>query len=559
MNTDTQLRFGIMVNSNHVQQWQRHCIDVLIQREGCELVLVIVNANADNPRGGLFSRLKNILFFVHRRLFCKVPASDLVDIGDLTGKVPELRCHVLRRGRYSQYFSKSDIDAIRSSNLDFILRFGFNIIRGDILDVARYGVWSFHHGDEMNYRGSPAAFWEVFEGNPVTGAILQRLTERLDGGVILRRGYYRTVKYSYGRNLQQVLWESAEWPAQVCRDINNGVCDYLSAPPSSTNARMYTVPGNIGMLVFWWRIAVALARYIYGRIFLVDEWNIGIVPHPISDFRDTGFLDQVQWLNLDGRHEFCADPFFWKKAVNKIHIVAERFSYSERVGEIVSISATISGAVENISPMLNTGSHMSYPYILKDGAEVYCIPETSAQGCVNLYHYDEASSRWKQLGPLLKDVALLDATVFRYNGYWWLFGTMRDTGSNLRLYIWFSDHLTGGWSEHANNPVKTSITSARPAGTPFVLDGRLYRPAQDCAECYGRAVVVNQVDTLTPYEFYEYEVAILEPSGHGNYTNGIHTLTNAGDITLIDGKRSRIDLRVALARAFCRLRRSRMQ
>jgi len=44
-----------------------------------------------------------------------------------------------------------------------------------------FGVWSWHHGDEDKYRGGPPAFWEIVNADPVTGALLQRLTERLDG------------------------------------------------------------------------------------------------------------------------------------------------------------------------------------------------------------------------------------------------------------------------------------------------------------------------------------------------------------------------------------------
>jgi len=86
-----------------------------------------------------------------------------------------------------RYFNAEDVATINKKDLDFILRFGFNIIRGEILNAARYGVWSFHHDDERKYRGSPPGFWELYYRDPVTGSILQRLTDRLDGGIVLKR------------------------------------------------------------------------------------------------------------------------------------------------------------------------------------------------------------------------------------------------------------------------------------------------------------------------------------------------------------------------------------
>ena len=72
--------------------------------------------------------------------------------------------------RYSDYFGADDVAKLRALDVDVFLRFGFRILRGDILHVARYGVWSFHHGDNRVNRGGPAGFWEVHENWPATGA-----------------------------------------------------------------------------------------------------------------------------------------------------------------------------------------------------------------------------------------------------------------------------------------------------------------------------------------------------------------------------------------------------
>jgi hypothetical protein len=54
--------------------------------------------------------------------------------------VPRMTLHTDR-------FEDDDIRRIRELDLDVILRFGFRLLRGAILDSARYGVWSYHHGD----------------------------------------------------------------------------------------------------------------------------------------------------------------------------------------------------------------------------------------------------------------------------------------------------------------------------------------------------------------------------------------------------------------------------
>src|SRR5262249_8427405 len=150
--------------------------------------------------------------------------------------VDNIHCTTLRKGKWSEYFSEQDIAAIRSYDLDFILRFGFNIIRGEILRVPRFGIWSFHHDDEMTYRGGPPCFWEIYYKDPVTGAVLQKLTDRLDGGIVLKKGYLKTIDYSYSKNVDQIYYESAKWPSQICSLIYNGKIEIFMASASATNA-----------------------------------------------------------------------------------------------------------------------------------------------------------------------------------------------------------------------------------------------------------------------------------------------------------------------------------
>lgn len=77
------------------------------------------------------------------------------------------------------------VERIRQKQLDVLIRFGFNILRGEILTAAKHGVWSYNHGDGDYYRGGPAHFWEVYEGNPISGAMLQVPTEELAAGTVL--------------------------------------------------------------------------------------------------------------------------------------------------------------------------------------------------------------------------------------------------------------------------------------------------------------------------------------------------------------------------------------
>jgi hypothetical protein len=137
----------------------------------------------------------------------------------------------------------------------------------------------------------------------------------------------------------------------------------------------------------------------------------------------------------------------------------------------------------------------------------------------------------------MADFPAVDPTVFEHDGRWWMLCTHKEYGDNGELHAFYADDLLGPWSPHVGNPVKTDDSSSRPAGTPFTHEGRLYRPAQDCSSGYGLRVVLNEIVRLTPTEFDEHVVTTVAPDASGPYPDGLHTISTAGDWTVIDGKR----------------------
>ena len=77
------------------------------------------------------------------------------------------------------YLRGKSINTIKQLNLDIIIRGGSGILKGEILNSAKFGVISFHHGDNLVNRGGPSGFWEVYEKNPKTGFTIQILMNNL--------------------------------------------------------------------------------------------------------------------------------------------------------------------------------------------------------------------------------------------------------------------------------------------------------------------------------------------------------------------------------------------
>jgi hypothetical protein len=425
---------------------------------------------------------------------------------------------------------------IRKYNLAFILNFGAGVVGEEILRVPRYGVWSFHHGDNEKYQGDPPCFWEIYNGDIVTGAILQRLTDRPGTSVVLHKGFFRTINQSYFRNMDAVFFGSADWPARVCKDILNGNAAYLFASPMSSAAPTYKAPGNGQMLLFLLKVTRNFLWNQFNSLFRSDQWNVGIVYAPIHKLLTSETLPQIHWFPQEERTLSLADPFAIRQGEKTI-VLAEKYDYRSARGFICAMESREDKSFSPPRPVMNLPGHVSYPYLLVHKGDIYCVPGTERELEVNLYKARSFPDEWVKVASLIRGFAAVDPTVFYHEGLWWLLCTDGESGPDSKLFGWYAADLLGPWLPHTANPLKTDVRSSRPAGTPFVHNGQLYRPAQDGSRTYGGAVVINRILRLTPTEFQEEAVAVVRPNPDSPYPDGLHTISAAGDITIIDGKR----------------------
>ncbi len=274
------------------------------------------------------------------------------------------------------------------------------------------------------------------------------------------------------------------------------------------------------------------------RLFRHPQWNIGVLNVPIGTLLAPGGYNDasIEWLPLEGRKSFLADPFAVVRG-GTLHILCESFSYRESRGHVCTLDYSGGRVTRQLEAAITLPVHMSYPFLVEDGGSVYCVPETADAGEVAIYRADDFPRRWSKAGVLLEGFAGVDPTVFRHDGRWWLLCTEKGAREDVELRAWHAADLLGPWTPHARNPVKSDVRGARPAGPPFVHEGALYRPAQDCSKQYGWRIAVQRVTRLSPTEFAEEPVAVLEASPDSPFPRGRHTLTPVGDLVLVDGRR----------------------
>ena len=274
---------------------------------------------------------------------------------------------------------------------------------------------------------------------------------------------------------------------------------------------------------------------------VTELWHVGIAHAPIGALLAPGALarTRITWLPPQRNFTFIADPFaVTRDGVTSVFV--EALDYRRKRGEIHYYQYDAEWNLLSKGVALRERSHLSYPFLIEDGGETYMLPEAHRSGRLTLYRAERFPDRWVQVKVLMEQPAI-DASVIRHGGKWWMFYALPgpDGRAMRELHVAHADMLTGPWTPHTGNPVRSGLCSARPGGTPFVHEGTLHLPVQDCTEDYGKAVQVLRVDTLTTEAFSASPVARFTADGlYDAYTDGLHTLSACGAVTVLDVKRS---------------------
>jgi hypothetical protein len=165
---------------------------------------------------------------------------------------------------------------------------------------------------------------------------------------------------------------------------------------------------------------------------------------------------------------------------------------------------------------------LAHPFVFKWQNEYYMIPEAHTEKFVRLYRATQFPNQWQYEKDLFTGDTFISPTLVRYKDMWWMF-IGRSGNETLRLF--YASDFKGPWTEHPLSPVvKNNLKTARPAGRPFVLDGKLYRLGQDCYPTYGSQVHAFQITDISPTTYSEtmVETPLVKASSKGWNAEAMH-------------------------------------
>ena len=414
---------------------------------------------------------------------------------------------------------EENLNQIRTAQVDLVIKFGMGLLRDPRNLSARYGVLSFHHGDPRRYRGRPSGFYELLEDAQHVGAVVQELSNVLDGGKIRAFGSYQITRHSYRKSLEHLYQQSA-YLLRIA--IEN--CLSESYVDISCTGKNYTLPSNFTVIRFGISILRRRARRMLYGLFFRKLWSVGSTTVWTENNRGKSDLKIIQIIPKPKGVFFLADPF----VIGNGSLLCEGSGIRQERGFLVRIGGSPSVNLLHSNEL--NDKHLSYPFPVLLSGQTFVLPEMAEHGPQKIFKLsddDELIDGQLLLG--LEDYRLIDPTLIYHSETWWLFagivGSEQDT-----LNLWFSQQPTGPFSAHKMNPVVRDPSKARGAGALFVSNGKLFRPGQNNCFGYGNGVTISEVLQLDHDNYREEPVSTLSIDG----LKGPHTYSANSDFAYVD-------------------------
>jgi hypothetical protein len=303
---------------------------------------------------------------------------------------------------------------------------------------------------------------------------------------------------------------------------------------------VHACAGTAAIAWFWLKsMSFAVLSRSYRLFYNTPHWRIGYRFVQSSDLVDLRAHPAGGWSVLpDNGLRFYSDPFPVEKD-GRAFLFLEDLEHRLNRGVISVVEFDSYGPIGTPRPVLDTGSHLSYPFVFEHGGEMWMVPESCSTATVDLYRAERFPDGWVKQATLVSGVVASDATLFEHDGRWWMFATVQDGGGSYSdaLHLWSARELLGPWMPHRRNPVLVDLATARPGGRVVRRGHKLFRPFQDCRQGYGTALGLAEITRLDDDRFEQRVETILRPGplwpGHR-----LHTLNRAGPLECIDGSAS---------------------
>jgi hypothetical protein len=536
------LRVAVLLDGPLVPSWVATVLEDIARSNFARVELAVMQRPAEAAAIGLSELLPALAREVYDRVDRAVGGEQdpLLPVNPGAWLADVARLDVPAAGDGELRLPPGALAELRRRGLDVILRLCAAVPRGEVLSVARGGVWSYHHGADEHPRGGTPFFREIAGGAATLDVQLEVLAEEPGDRLVLCRSTFSAVGSMFVAHQRHApFWETTHFVLWKLHELHERGLEHLrrQASPCLAPAGVGRAPqptaAEIARLVVP-RVASGALRRLRGGPPPERCWRIALRRKARPLFSEPGPGDATDFRWLEASPGRCwADPFLFERG-GRTYLFFEDIAFDRAFAGIGCVEVLPDGTVGPRETCLDPGFHLSFPLVFEHEGEVFMLPESLANGTVTLYRARRFPDLWVQEKVLFRGNAV-DTAIWHEHGRFYFFTTLCDRSDRgMKTLLFVADSLTGAWRLHPANPVSSDVRSSRGAGAVFRSGGRLFRPVQNCGPCYGYGLRLEEIAALTEERYEARPHCWLDPSRLSIPARGVHTYNRAGEIEAID-------------------------
>lgn len=533
-----KIKVGLLVDGFSVPAWMHETIKRITQTEYIDVAVVVKNQSAVPAFKGFSYLIYNNYCKLSRKYGKAAPKAFLrKNIAEFVKNIPVENITI----------EQPNVDAIKNYGLDVLLKFSFAKVEGEILNAAKLGVWAFDNDKIFGSAGTNAGVWEVINNNCTTSIALEMLTDK--GSQVLYESYSST-NISISKNQNLACWKAVSFMPRRLKELYelgeasfikhiadyNGQLNKTAALPTTPPTNIKFINHLISRYTKW------ISRKIWNRS-NHEQWQLLYHFQYVNKLPVTTSSSNFPYKEIVPPNNcFWADPCVFTTDDGRRFIFFEELIYARKRAHLSVLELKEDGTTSKPEIVLEKPYHLSYPFVFKEGNDIYMIPETSANKTIELYKCVSFPDKWEFQMNLMENLHAVDTTIHKKDGRYWMFVNIKENkGASAwdELFLFYADTLfTKEWKAHAQNPIISDVRQSRPAGHLIEHERKLYRPSQDCSCTYGYATNMCEVITLNEKEYKEKIIEKLLPKWNDKVT-AVHTLSNNNGLTVLDARYKR--------------------
>lgn len=477
-----KLRAAIIVDQLKVSKWM---IDALNEAsDQLEIIYVLNCVNSKTKRRWI----KNFFYYVLNFFSLKNHQTKKQFLPESNAKIFNFESDHINNW---QIIPDNITQKLLDKKIEVVIKFGMGLLRIDE-KLSQCNVLSFHHGNPTKYRGRPAGFYEILNGEKKSGVIVQKLNNELDAGTIYAFAESKVVNYSYKNTALNFYSVSKYLLKKAIYNLKNG-----SQIKISKNGKNHRLPSNLIVLKFVCKIIFKLFKKIIYGLFFEKRWKVAVINNQLK-FNGVEVISKssLKEVPITSNYSLYADPFF---SIDGKLIRLEALNKKSCLGDILEVNLEDMNKQSVI--MTDKSKHYSYPHSFFYDDKEYLMPEVashSSQYVVSLDSNKESHITIKGL----ENKKIVDATLYQKDGWWYLFFGLKQNAHTV-LNLWISSDLCNTFKPHLNSPICISPVKARMGGNIKLINNKILRFGQNNEGEYGKSLSIMEIKELTPTSYAE--------------------------------------------------------